>query len=211
MSFRLFGISVEITVPFCLLLAFMLLVDRTGMMSHMLLAVCLHEGGHLLAMARCAALPKALRLRAGTVAIEKSGRLLRPGQEACIAAAGPAANLVLAAVGLLWYGCTGLYAAAVTALTNLLFAAYNLLPILGLDGGDLCLLALSGRMGERRAARLMGLMSWGLIIGLLAAGTYLLAQGAPNPTLLTTGVYLAFMQALKGRRPQALGRGADGK
>lgn len=203
MSFRLLGVSFEITVPFCLMLAFMLLIDRTGLMSYMLLAVCIHEGGHLLAMRRCGALPKAICLHAGTIQMKKSGRLLTEKQEARIALAGPAANLLCCAAGLFLYSCTAFYMPAVFALLSALFAAYNLLPIQGLDGGTLCYLALLGQWGEQKAAFIMTWISWGLITGLLAAGLWLLLGGAANPTLLTTGVYLAFMQALKGRRTTA--------
>ena len=198
MSFRLLGVYFEITVPFCLVLAFTLLVDRTGLMTYMLLAVGLHEGGHLLAMARFAALPKAVCLKAGRVSMEKSGRLLGARQEMAIAAAGPLVNLACAGLGRFLYSCTGWYGAAVFCAVHTLFAAYNLLPVLGLDGGTLCLLACTLRMGEERAWRCMRLASWALVVCILAAGAFLILRGFANPTLLLVGVYLAAMQALKG-------------
>ncbi len=196
MSFRLFGIRFTITVPFCLLLVFMLLVDRTGLMGWMLLAVLLHEGGHLVCMAAASARPRAIRLQAGTIRIEKSGRLLTRREELRIAAGGPLTNLFCAGSGYILYGCTGTPAAALFFAVHLLYGLFNLLPLLGLDGGTICYLFLSRRLGEERAGRCCKCLSWFLSAFILLAGGFLVTKG--NPALLFTGVYLIFMQALKG-------------
>lgn len=196
MSFRFFGVYFEITVPFCLVLVFTLLMDRTGLMSYMLLAVLLHEGGHLLAMARYAALPKAVRLRAGRVAIEKSGRLLGVKEELGIAAAGPLANLLGAGAGLLFYTASGLIEAALFGAVHMLFALFNLLPVTGLDGGTVCFLLFMGKWGEERARFLSRLLSWCFAAAILLTGVLLVLRG--NPSLLFAGSYLLVLQALKG-------------
>ncbi|MCI8361346.1 MAG: hypothetical protein HFE86_08440 [Clostridiales bacterium] len=198
MSFRLFGVSFEITVPFCLVLVFTLLTDRTGLMSYMLLAVLLHEGGHLLAMACCDALPKAVRLRAGRVSIEKSGRLLGRKEEAAVAAAGPLVNLLCAGAGLLVYTCWGGDPAALFGAVHMLFALFNLLPVTGLDGGTLCFLLVCSWWGEERARRFTRLLSWLFAAVVLLTGLLLVLRG--NPSLLFTGVYLLVLQTLKGGR-----------
>ena len=65
----------------------------------MLLAVLLHEGGPLVCMAAASARPRAIRLQAGAIRIEKSGRLLTRREELRIAAGGPLTNLFCAGGG----------------------------------------------------------------------------------------------------------------
>lgn len=198
MSFRLCGVYFEITVPFCLILVFTLLTDRTGLMSYMLLAVLIHEGGHLLAMARFSALPRAVRLRAGRVSIEKSGRLLGIREEACIAAAGPLVNLLCAGAGVFVYTSWVLPQAALFCAVHMIFALFNLLPVTGLDGGALCFLFFMTRWGEERARFFTRLLSWCFAAVILLTGVLLVLRG--NPSLLFAGVYLLVLQALKGGR-----------
>ena len=60
MIFKLFNIEFQISVPFAVMLAFLLVTDKTGMMSASVSAVALHELGHLIWMKRCRTAPKSV-------------------------------------------------------------------------------------------------------------------------------------------------------
>lgn len=89
-----------------------------------LLAVTVHELGHLGAITLCGGRLRGLCLGTGGAVIQVEG--LRPGQELFCALAGPGAGLLLLAFGKLL---------PVTALVALCHSLYNLLPIYPLDGG----------------------------------------------------------------------------
>lgn len=125
----------------------------------LLASVLVHEGAHALTAQRCGFQVKAVvaTLWGGHTSFE--GRGMRPGSSALIAAAGPVANLLIGVVAYAVYaqlpdGIARLILFA-AALSNLGLAAFNLLPGLPLDGGQL-LEALIWRLtGTRRTGTLI--------------------------------------------------------
>jgi Zn-dependent protease len=124
-----------------------------------LLAVLAHELAHAAAARRLGLQVGGVRLRAlgGVAAIEPPRT---PREEALVAAAGPAANLVLAGTGLLILGGRPLppYEGmpgpeSVFTLANLLLGAGNLLPAYPMDGGRLLRALLARWTGAEAATR----------------------------------------------------------
>lgn len=153
-----------------------------GVVFTLLLFVCvlLHEFGHVFAARRYGIqTPDITLLPIGGVA-----RLERvpeePSQELVVALAGPAVNLVIAAVLFVALGGAlpadgmdvqdpraGLGARLLT--TNLFLALFNLLPAFPMDGGRALRALLAYRLGHARATRIASSVGQGLavLLGLL--------------------------------------------
>ena len=114
----------------------------------------------------------------------------RPTASAVISCGGPAANLVLAGVGLLVKESPdGVVALLGNALfvANLLLAIFNLLPGLPLDGGRVVESLFWGLSGERSTGTVVaGWLGRGVAVGVLLLGFVLplVKDGDPDPTLL---------------------------
>ena len=126
-----------------------------------LLAAGLHELGHLLALG-------ALRIPFYGLELRGSGAVIRGGlagepREAWVMLAGPGVNLLLAL--LLRRSVPGF------ALWNLALGAWNLLPIRGLDGGQVLALTFPCWLG-RPGFILCQLLHWGTLLALLLAGLW---------------------------------------
>lgn len=181
------------------------LVDRTphayligaGYALSLLLAVLVHEGAHALA-ARSLGIPVhrvVADFLGGHTAFASTG--LTAGRSAVIAAAGPLANALLG--GAAWVGMhvvespvAGLVFLGVTWV-NLLLAAFNLLPGLPLDGGQLVEAAVWGASGRRSKGMIAA--GWGgrLVAALIvfwALGRPLLAGVTPDTFTLVWAVLL---------------------
>ncbi|KGN42836.1 site-2 protease family protein [Knoellia aerolata] len=187
----------------------------------LLVSVLVHEGAHA-GMARALGLPVhrvVADLWGGHTAYD--ARLSTPGKAAAIAAVGPVANVLLAAVA--WVA-SELVTADIpqrvlfgVVVVNLLLAAFNLLPGLPLDGGQL-VDALVWRLTGRRERGLIaagwtgrlvvvGLVLWFVVLPLLAGGS-------PSVTsIVWMGLIAVFMwqgatAAIRtGQARQMLGRG----
>ena len=115
-----------------------------GLCGWFLLALLLHELGHLAVLACFHRAIRGITLGAGGAKIETEGLSYR--QEVLSAAAGPAANLLSA-------GLT-LRILPVFALVSLALAAVNLLPLYPMDGGRILRASLLSRLPPERAGRI---------------------------------------------------------
>lgn len=165
----------------------------------------LHEGAHIL-------LARAFGLELQCLEIYPFGCAARlPGLIFCnnyaellVAAAGPAVNIVAAAVILIWGEGHAFLSALCKA--NIAMAAVNLLPILPLDGGRIFCAAVSIVLNERRAIRLSVWIGVLAAIGFVGTGIYMWACGHENLSLLSMGVML-LIASCKTQRLQAEKRG----
>ncbi|MGE4548691.1 MAG: M50 family metallopeptidase [Intestinibacillus sp.] len=135
--------KIKIKDSFLILLSVLFFLDEKGVLFLFLLAAAAHELGHFLALCLCGGRFLHLELNA-------AGALMRyraadhPVQRLCIAAAGPAASFLCAALAARGQAYT--FAGA-----NVLLGAFNLLPVQPLDGWTAlgCILAPLGATGER--------------------------------------------------------------
>lgn len=175
---------VEASPGFLLLLGALFWLDEgVGLLPWGLAACVLHELSHIAAAAAFGGRVEKLSLTA--VGAELRMGYLRPlgyGRDSLVALAGPAANLLFGALALLWGW--GLAAALTLAV-----GAFNLLPILPLDGGRVLYGLLAGRLDPDWAERLMTALS-GCLVGLLVGVGAVAAVHYANVTLLLTALWL---------------------
>lgn len=192
-------VRLHITVP----LVFVLLMVRFGYMGiplGILLygSVLMHELGHAM-VARRYGIPTAaidLHLLGGMALMTAPAR--SPGQEAHVAAAGPAVSVLLgvaffalAAVtggGLPWSAPRFADLFAYGAAINLGMAAFNMVPALPMDGGRIFRAVLSVRMGHAKATRVAAWVSRGF-----AALFVVLGLSFAVWSLVLVGVMLFFL------------------
>lgn len=168
------------------------------------LCVLLHEFGHALTAQRFGIRTRHITLwPIGGVALLEAIPD-RPGQEVLIALAGPAVNLVIAAVlrlaePLAGDGTVGgILQVLVSA--NLVLAAFNLLPAFPMDGGRVLRAALALRLGRVRATRIAA------IVGRVMAVGFALAGLRGNPVLVLIAGFVWFAAGAESRAVAAQAR-----
>lgn len=185
---RLLGIDVYLHFTFLLLLAFLgflywratqdIEAALRGVVFIMALFACvvLHELGHALMARRFGIKTRDITLLpiGGIARLEKMPE--KPLQEFWVALAGPAVNVVIAAVLFVWLALTdGFVPAEEITLTggsfwqrlmvvNVFLVAFNLLPAFPMDGGRVLRALLAAAMGRRRATAIAANIGQGMAI-----------------------------------------------
>lgn len=176
--------KVEVSPGAMLLLGALFWLDEgVGLLPWCLLACVLHELGHLAAAGAYGGRLERLSLTA--VGAELSFRYrsaLSYGQESIVALAGPAANLVTGGISLA-------LGQSLPAALSLGVGAFNLLPILPMDGGRVLYGLLSDHLDPDWADRLMTAAA-GCLVGVLAGVGVIVAAQYANVTLLLTALWL---------------------
>ena len=151
------------------------------------LPVLVHELGHVLALCLLRQRITGFVLDAGGFCIRYDGTCA-PAGHILAALAGPIAGALYALMGL-----TGADWLEQSASLSLLLTAFNLLPILPLDGGrvfrQVCILTL----GELRGAQLCRAVS-AVLLSLLLTGGVLLAAWKKSTALLAAAIWLLLLQ-----------------
>ncbi len=188
MSFRIFNIGFSVSVPFCVMLSFLLLSDNTGLMSASLLAVAVHEIGHLVMMKHLRSEPNEIILSIGGILMVGS-RYCTARESVLIALSGPFVNLSLTAV--LWCAAyfTDIAQLYALAAVQFLVGAVNLLPIKGLDGGTV-LKSVFFKLLKRNAGLVTAFISVLTAVAITVLGLAVAVKNTNNPSLLLLGIYL---------------------
>ncbi|MDR1410013.1 MAG: site-2 protease family protein [Oscillospiraceae bacterium] len=192
MKLRLKHCEVELHFLFAAAVTLMLILDADGIVSLGVASCLAHECGHLICLLLFGEQPRRIVLGAFGMRIERTGAVRLSLTQECIAAlSGPAVNLLLAAICIL-FRQPDIPAFQKAALVNLGIALFNLLPIEQLDGGHALyyLLSASRRIGEERARRICGRISLIVLIPLICLGVALIVRSGYNFTLLLVGIYL---------------------
>jgi Zn-dependent protease len=214
----LFGIGIYVHATFLLLPAFVFLANlstgQTGMAFYAVMmipavfsCVVLHELGHSLTARRYGIETRDITLYpiGGVARLERLPQ--RPLEEFWIAVAGPAVNVVIAAIAgvLLWLAC-GLNPSVVAQnlrdtllghfvdhwfltsllITNVFLAVFNMLPAFPMDGGRVLRALLATYLGQFRATTIA------VQIGVAMAVLFAIAGLFASPTLLLIGVFVFF-------------------
>lgn len=160
-------IKVSPTAP--LLLALFVLLSSPLLLGALLLAALAHELGHCAMLRRLRARVTAVRITALGAEMQVAGRLSYGG-ELLAAAAGPAANLLLAL--LLAYGGRLWELLYLFSGAQLLLGLFNLLPIPPLDGGSMLWNLLAWRTEPYTADRVTAAVGIGAAAVLVLAGIW---------------------------------------
>lgn len=166
----------EVSPAFVALLCAYFYFDPAETFLPFLLAVTLHEAGHLLAL-RC------MRVQVHKVSFQLTGAVihtqpLRYPQEGLAAAAGPLVNLLCTLVFL--------HKNPAFALVNLLLLFFNLLPLYPLDGGRILRALLHMLLNDAAACIAEKLISGVCLTAVAACAVYLTCvwHAGPWPILL---------------------------
>lgn len=195
---RVAGIDIKVHVSFALILAFGAMQWGVafgprgvvfGLFSTILLFSCvlLHELGHSLTAKRYGIPVKEITLWPFGGVAQLGAKPKTPTEELLISLAGPAVNVVLAAIffvgGYLWLGGEGLRLAlsdigrssptfstllALMLGSNIILALFNMLPALPMDGGRVLRALLAYRLGQTRATSIAATVARVIAVAMFA-------------------------------------------
>ena len=188
-NIKIFGINFAVSIGFVGFLCLMLYVDRAGMMLPTILAVTLHEFGHLTALLIFGAKPQRVELKVGAVAII-GNFVLTVKQRFIMLLAGSTVNfIVFVLLYCLYFVLQNLYLLNFS-LVMFVVGVINLLPILGLDGGEILSLIFIRFMKLKSANKLVLVFSIVTILFVLSLGLQVLNNTKTNFSLIIFGIYL---------------------
>ena len=186
----------RVSASFWLLVLAAAIISPAQVIVSVLLAAALHECGHLAVLWIFRVPVEGLRLTAlGAVLYANGARRLSYGRELLVTLAGPVANLLCALVaGVFAKSWTVLY---VFAGANIVLCAYNLLPILPLDGGRALYLVTAFFFGPMVGDAVTAVVGTVCALSLLVLGIYLSVVSGSGMFFL-----LAALSLLLGTLPQ---------
>lgn len=197
MTFKIQNTKINISLPFCLMVTFLLIVDTSGLMLISLLTVILHEIGHFVSMKRFGCAPKELKLSFYGVFIVSPSVYSSDTDKVTVALFGPLFNLIALIFSSVLFMITNYSYFLVFALVNFVFGFFNILPVRGLDGGTVLLNVMTKKCGQVKGTLIFNIISAIVIFFMILCGIYILLNGFKNPTLLLTGIYLALLNIIK--------------
>ena len=198
MSFNIGKLQVKISFFFTLVLALIILFD-TGFVLESFLAVCAHEGAHLLCMLVCGASAQAVRFEAFGILIERGEDALSFGKNIMIMLSGCAWNLVLFCALFCVYLRDGSQVLSRFALINLALFFINILPVTGLDGGAVLSAVLTRKYGEENGLNKANIASIMTCAFVFVSGMILSFKVRFNLSLCAFSLYLFFCTLTKTR------------
>lgn len=189
MKFKLLNTEIYISFLFVAVITVMLATDKTGLALPVILAVAIHEVGHLFAMWLLESAPKSIRLIPASVQITRSinGKYKN---DILIAVSGPVVNLVLFVTlylnFLVFKNETVLY----YSLINLIVGVFNLLPVTGLDGGTALFSLLAKKFDINRALLVLRIITLILAFAVTFLAVTLTIRGQLNISVYIVAIYL---------------------
>lgn len=189
---------IQISFWFIAVLAFLLIVDKSGIAGLSILAAAIHESGHFIMMKLYRKEISRIKIMPFGIDMEEKNRAQNSYIQDCmISLAGPFSNLV-------WFGallfCT-LWTRHILLerflLIHLFLGIFHLLPIAPLDGGQACYSLLCMRLSPRKAEKIIKWVSFFVLLPIACIGFILLFQSKYNFSLLLICIYLMLLLLLK--------------
>ena len=199
MKLRLGGTEVELSYTLLCLAALSILLGVFRGFVWCAAAIVLHEGGHLLMLARYGYFPKRIKIALFAIDIVDDGRQRRSVREnAWIIFFGPFANFICFSATYLLY-LNGMRFFLPFAAANLSVGLFNCLPVMSLDGGQLLFLLLCRRCAPDFAERVVNGCTFVCIFPLAALGFWLLLRSANVSLLFVSGYLVTALLNRNGR------------
>lgn len=189
MRIKICNTTLIINFSFLAFLTLVLLIDKTGYILPCFLAVFMHEMGHLISMSVLKCAPNTIMLK--VAAIEISGFKPKTYKDRFIIAfMGVCFNILLFFVFYFLYKVTLIYNMLIYAAANLAVGFINLLPSLGLDGGDLLLLTLNCFLSYNKSMFIVKFISIIVSVILISITFLKIINLSNNISILIFGIYL---------------------
>jgi len=199
LKFKFFGCTINITLFFMAMLALLLYFDKSGMMLLGIGAIFIHETGHLIMMKALRRMPEEIILQPAGVIIKTKTGLTGYHGDILIALSGCAANGIAAILSSLIYVNNRSIVFLLYSLINTIMALFNLIPVEGLDGGDVLRFLLQKKLSITKADKIVKVISFAFIVIIIIFGIYLVLCKQFNVTILFSGFYLTVLMLLNLR------------
>jgi stage IV sporulation protein FB len=190
------GVEVSASFWFFAVAALFAVACPPALMVYALVPVAVHELGHLAALMVFGVKIREARLTAFGIGLQKAEGGKALGAELAVSLAGAAANVAVAA-GTYFFAFRSVRAMMLVA-ANVAVAAFNLLPIGSLDGGEAARLLCGYFFKPGLAHALSRAFSFLALVPLFAAAVFLLLRPPRNFTLIVLCTYLLVDIILKG-------------
>ena len=174
----------------------MLATDRTGLLLPTLFAVLMHEIGHLFAMWVLDCSPKQIKLIPASVQIT-APLTSKYKNDIIIAIIGPIVNLLLFFVLYINFLCFKNSIILNYALINLLITIFNLIPVIGLDGGTILFSVLAKKTEYNKAILTLKIITLIVAAAVIFLAVTLTIRGKINISLYIIGIYLVIASIIK--------------
>lgn len=196
MKLKLLGTEIYISFLFMAVICVMLATDRTGLLLPTLFAVLMHEIGHLFAMWVLDCSPKQIKLIPASVQIT-APLTSKYKNDIIIAIIGPIVNLLLFFVLYLNFLCFKNSIILNYALINLLITIFNLMPVIGLDGGTILFSVLAKKTEYNKAILTLKIITLIVAAAVIFLAVTLTIRGKINISLYIIGIYLVIASIIK--------------
>lgn len=183
--------NIQSGMGFILFMAWALCCLGVWEMLLTLLAILIHESGHIIAVILSGGRISHAEADTGGLELRYSGGSMSYAADALLSAAGPAASLfaaILCSTLGKYLEFTGMD--FFTGL-NLLFFLFNLLPVSVLDGGKIFFAVIASLFGPFAAEKFRIFLDAAIIAALFAGGAAVMFRYPHNPTLLICAVVIA--------------------
>lgn len=188
-NFNIFGIKFLVSIGFMGVICLMLYIDRVGLMLPTILAVFLHEMGHLITLLVFKVKPQRVELKVGAIVIV-GNFALTSGRQFAMLISGSGFNLTFFVLFYYFYFLSGSVYLFNFGLVMLVIGILNLLPIVGLDGGEILNLLLLKFLKFKVAYNITFLISLITVLAIILLGVYVLTDTKSNISLIIFGIYL---------------------
>lgn len=182
----------EITISYTLicLAGLCIILGIFGGFVLCLLAVIIHESGHLSAMLMLSKFPERIKVSLFEISIVDSRRTLNSTiNNFIIIFFGPFASFICFILFYLLYLLCN-FACLEFAYVNLFTGLFNMLPVISLDGGQMMLILLLKKLNLDAALRAVNITTFVFIFPLSALGFILLFNTGYNFSLIAVSLYL---------------------
>ena len=194
-------IHAKVSVYFASIVAIALVLDTTGLIIYAILAIILHELGHIIMFWICKIPVSEIDFKPfGISIILQNNNSISYKKEIMIAVGGPLMNFFLASCALTLSSFNVFqHELIVFAIFSFAVAIFNLLPIGPLDGGRILTSIFCIKYDAIKADRIIKAISIILLSPLIVLGFYVLIWSKHNVTMLIAAIYLLITVLFKDK------------